>query len=109
MICQPSLQQHPCNLRLQEHCQQDEANDRWNCVLEVVPSLRHEAPSLVLSVRTLSGFPGQHNANQSKAGIRKDCTEELRRPKCVWIVNRHEHTAEVVLATFHHHNPKCKN
>ena len=32
-------------------------------VLQVVASLRHETPSLPLSVGTLTCFPGQHNAH----------------------------------------------
>jgi len=39
--------------------------------------------------------------NAHMLGLKSDCTEELRMPGCVWIDNRHEHTAEVVPATFH--------
>ena len=31
----------------------------------------------------------------------RDSTGQLRMPRCVWIVNRHEPTAEVMPATFH--------
>ena len=50
MICQRPFQQH-------------QASDRLNQVHEVVARLRHDTPSLVLSVRTLVGFQGQRNAH----------------------------------------------
>ena len=47
--------------------------------------------------RAVGRQPGQPwHCLRSTAGA-----EELRMPGCVWIVNCHEHTAEVVPATFH--------
>ena len=53
-------------------------------LFEVVASLRHETPSLVLSDRILTGFPGQHDAYVfllPKESGRESCRKNWKRPQ----------------------------